>query len=106
MRRLALVLSLALLATPAWAQQPTARVSGGDIQVRTGPGSRYASIGVLPNGAEVTLERCTRSGSWCLVSQSGWVNASYLVGWSAKMRATPPDLFGDDDLFGHRFPRW
>ena len=99
--RAALIIALALIATPALAQS-TARVSGGAIQVRSGPGSGYDSIGVLPNGTEVTLERCTRSGAWCLVTDTGWVRASYLVGAAAKVNATPPDfLFEDPFLFGN-----
>ena len=104
--RAALILALALIATPALAQS-TARVSGGTIQVRSGPGSGYASIGVLPNGTEVTLDRCTRSGAWCLVTDTGWVRASYLVGQAAKVNATPPDFLFEDPLgFGRhrRFP--
>ncbi|WP_375451536.1 SH3 domain-containing protein [uncultured Devosia sp.] len=102
--RAVLVLVLALLATPTLAAS-TARVTGGDINVRSGPGSRYAVIDSLPNGTEVMLERCTRSGRWCLVADTGWVNASYLVGWSAKTRATPPrsigpKLFPGSGIFG------
>jgi uncharacterized protein YraI len=92
--KLLIALTLALFATPAFAA-PTAKVVGGDIQVRTGPGSNYASLGVLPNGSEVTLDRCTRSGRWCLVVGNGWVEASYLVGWAAKIRATPSKFLGD-----------
>ncbi len=99
--RAILIVALALLATPAMAEA-TARVSGGNIAVRSGPGSGYDTIGALPNGAEVTLERCTRSGRWCLVTDAGWVRASYLVGSAAKVDATPPTFIYDDLLrLGH-----
>jgi uncharacterized protein YraI len=91
--RLLITLAALLLATPALAA-PTARVSGGDINVRSGPGTRYQIIGQLPEGAQVNLDYCTRNNRWCLVADTGWVDASYLVGWSAKMRATPPDFQG------------
>jgi len=108
--RLPLVLSLVALALPslASAAEPTARVSG-NIAVRQGPGTGYATIGRLRDGDRVTLEYCTRDDRWCLVSGTGWVNAAYLVGWSAKIPATPFSFIGgdtfrpygdDDDDFG------
>lgn len=94
MRAIALaVFASLLLAAPALAQ-PTARVTGGDINVRSGPGLRYGIIDRLPEGARVELDYCTRNDRWCLVTGSGWVDASYLVGWGAKMRVTPPDFMG------------
>ncbi|SFV29816.1 SH3 domain-containing protein [Devosia crocina] len=91
-----IVFSLALVAlafTPALAA-PTARVSGGNVAVRSGPGMGYGIIGRIPNGTEVSLDYCTRNDRWCLVTDSGWVDASWLVGWSAKIQATPPDFMG------------
>jgi uncharacterized protein YraI len=85
--------ALPLLATPALAQ-PTARVSGGNVAMRSGPGHDYAVIGRLPDGAEVVLEYCTRDDRWCVVEGAGWVDASWLVGWAAKIRVTPPDFEG------------
>lgn len=94
MRALFLAVSaILLLAAPALAQ-PTARVTGGDINLRSGPGLRYGVIGQLPEGAEVELDYCTRNDRWCFIRGVGWVDASYLVGWSAKMRVTPPDFMG------------
>lgn len=93
MRPLFALALLALAATPALAQ-PTARVSGGNVAVRTGPGMGYGIIGRIPDGTEVTLEYCTRDDRWCFVTDTGWVDASWLVGWSAKIRVTPPDFSG------------
>lgn len=91
--RALLVLALALIAAPALAE-PTARVSGGNVAVRSGPGTFYPIIGRLPDGAEVTLDYCTRNDRWCFVTGTGWVDASWLVGWSAKIGVTPPDFAG------------
>lgn len=85
--------ALPLLAAPALAE-PTARVVGGNIAVRTGPGYHYPSIGRIPDGTEVTLQYCTRDNEWCFVTDTGWVVSSYLVGWSAKIPVTPPDFAG------------
>ena len=86
--RLSIVAAIALLATPVLAAPPTARVSG-NLVVRTGPGTDYTTIGRLQNGAHVTLDYCTRNEKWCFVTDTGWVNASYLIGWSAKIPVTP-----------------
>jgi len=86
-------LALLLLAAPAMAE-PTARVSGGNINVRSGPSRDYPVIGKLPNGAQVPLDYCTRNDRWCLVTDTGWVDASYLVGWSGRMQVTPPNFMG------------
>lgn len=95
--RLSFALGLAALALPAIAQaaEPTARVSG-NIAVRNGPGTGYATIGHLQDGDRVTLDYCTRDDRWCLVTGAGWVNASYLVGWSAKIPVTPFSFIGGD----------
>lgn len=102
-----LLCCLLALAPPALAAEPTARVTGGDINIRSGPGARYDVIGKLPNGSEVELDYCTTNDRWCLVAGAGWVDASYLVGWSAKIRATPPDFmtprFEPNDDF---WPGW
>ena len=100
--RLPLVIAAVALALPtiASAAEPTARVSG-NIAVRSGPGTDYRAIGRLENGSRVTLDYCTRDDRWCLVSGAGWVNASYLIGWSAKIPVTPFRFLGspsmDDD---------
>lgn len=93
MRILVALALVGLAATPTFAE-PTARVKGGNIAVRTGPGMQYGIIGRIPDGTEVTLDYCTRNDRWCFVTDTGWVDASWLVGWSAKMRATPPDFSG------------
>ena len=91
--RLFIFIAAALLATPALAAPPIARVSG-NITVRTGPGTDYASLGNLADGSRVTLDYCTRDDKWCFVTGTGWVNASYLVGWSAKIPVTPFRFLG------------
>lgn len=69
-----------------------ARASG-NVPVRDGPGSRYAIIDHLENGAYYEVIRCRYRGTWCLVGDDGdtlgWVRASYLVGSGAKVEATP-----------------
>ena len=92
--RIPIVAALAALTIAPALAEPTARVSGGNIAVRTGPGMFYPTVGRIPDGTEVTLDYCTRDDRWCFVTDTGWVDASWLVGWSAKMRVTPPDFQG------------
>ena len=92
--RIFIVAALAALTlSPAFAE-PTARVSGGNVAVRSGPGHQYPTLGRLADNTEVTLDYCTRDDRWCLVTNTGWVDASWLVGWSAKMRVTQPNFSG------------
>ena len=92
------------LAAPTMAAEPTVRVTGGNISVRSGPGMGYPIVGKLAVNSQVTLDQCTRNSRWCLVNGSGWAEGSYLVGWAAKIKATPQsflaDPFGTND--GHR----
>lgn len=94
MRRMiiaAIALVGAIAAPPAFAaSEHIARVKGGDIPVYDGPGRDYHIIGRIPDGTEVPLEFCTPElTNWCVVSDTGWVDGTYLVGSRAKMRVTP-----------------
>jgi uncharacterized protein YraI len=95
MRLAALAIVAATLALPAAAEAAstsTARASG-NVPLRAGPGSSFATIGRLPDGTRVHLERCTRESNWCLVlidgEPAGWARGSYLVGSGAKLQVTP-----------------
>lgn len=103
----ALPVAAALAPLPAFAASKNTARATGDLPIRSGPGTRYAVIGTLKNGARVHLERCTRTQNWCLFVDKagepvGWVRGSYLVGSPAKLEATPSRLF--DEPFG-LFPR-
>ncbi|SMQ71012.1 hypothetical protein SAMN06295905_1925 [Devosia lucknowensis] len=119
MRALA-ALSLAALAAvalagPAQAITITARVSGGNIAVHSGPDDRYAVVGYVRDGQEIPVDQCTQVDSdsnrgswigdaghtlwpanatqWCRIPDYGWVNRSYLVG-RGLVNVTPPDFLG------------
>ena len=116
--RQAIILALAaslLSAAPALALTVTARVSGGDIAVREGPGARYAIIGRLADGAEIPIDACTQNDAdsphgswigdaghtlrgagatqWCRIPGQGWVERSWIVG-RGLVNVTPPDFAG------------
>lgn len=91
------IAALAVIGSAGAASAATARASG-QLPVYAGPGNGYAVVGRLAKNERVSIERCTNSGRWCLVSDGqpiGWVLASYLVGSQAKLLATPPKLLVD-----------
>lgn len=52
------------------------------LNMRTGPGTGYAIITVLPQGAVVTLAASSPSGSWYKINYQtkvGWAHGNYLV---------------------------
>lgn len=54
-------------------------VADSDLNVRSGPGTQYAVIGVIPAGTAVNATGC--SGSWCRVrhgGDAGWASSAYL----------------------------
>ena len=70
------------LVAPNIASAATAYTSG-NLNMRTGPGTHYGRVLVIPAGAPVALSRCLRGRSWCKVSFAGyrgWVSGRYLVG--------------------------
>lgn len=116
MRPLILVgLALALATVPAAALTVTARVSGGDIAIHSGPGERYAIVGRLANGSAIPIDHCTQNDSdsrfgtlfggggfalrganatqWCRIPDTGWVKRSWIVG-RGLVNVTPPDFAG------------
>lgn len=52
-----------------------------NVNLRSGPGTSYDSLGVLPGGTPVDVGDCSDAGTWCSVqtpSQSGFVSGNYL----------------------------
>lgn len=61
-----------------------------NLNLRTGAGISYRSVGVIPQGEKVTIYRS--SGNWAQVSSSkgtGWVSKSYLSGAASQQSPTP-----------------
>jgi uncharacterized protein YraI len=69
------------LASAAAANSPA--VTTGDLNIRSGPGTGYAVVGVIPAGHSVSVANCVAGGSWCAVDFAGthgWSSASYITG--------------------------
>lgn len=73
-------LTMGLLAAGA-AQAANAIVTA-DLNVRTGPGTKYRVVGAIPNGARVDVNGCTGGYGWCQVRYGGlygWASSRYLA---------------------------
>lgn len=60
----------------------TMATAGTDLNVRSGPGVQHQVIGVIGNGAEVSVAGCIEGVNWCEVSsgdQAGWAYGDYLT---------------------------
>ncbi|UCA44795.1 SH3 domain-containing protein [Pseudochrobactrum sp. XF203] len=74
------IIALALFSATA-AQAANAIVTT-NLNLRTGPGTNYRTLGSIPNGARVDVNGCTRGYGWCRVNyagRSGWASSRYLA---------------------------
>lgn len=76
-----LLVSAFAFASSSYAQQGQARATT-DLNVRSGPGTSYSVVFVLPRNAVVNVLDCTAGPAWCQVSyqnRAGWASATYLA---------------------------
>ncbi|MFN3508373.1 MAG: SH3 domain-containing protein [Allorhizobium sp.] len=67
-------------ALPAVAEAATA-FSTANVNMRSGPSTRYPAVIVVPAGSRVDIRGCMSSANWCDVAYAGyrgWVSGSYL----------------------------
>ena len=65
---LAAVLICSMLVTPAYAE--SAKVTGSEVNIRSGPGINYSVVACLPRGAAITVTDSSNS-DWYAVSYKG-----------------------------------
>ncbi len=73
-------LAMSAGALPAVAEAATA-FSTANVNMRSGPSTRYPAVIVVPSGSRVNIQGCLSSANWCDVSYAGyrgWVSGSYL----------------------------
>jgi hypothetical protein len=81
----------------------------GDLNMRSGPGTSYRVVSVIPEGTTVDVRGCT--GSWCRVSyggRAGYASANYLGGGGVAESSVPvpgpyaayDDGYYDDYAYG------
>ena len=105
MKPLMVLATLVAIAAPAGAAGAAEARATGNLPIRSGPGQFFAQIGTLPDGASVSLTRCTPRAYWCKIvydhGPDGWVLGDYLVGSAAKIRVTPPEFTNPTLMFGN-----
>ncbi|MQB42455.1 DUF1236 domain-containing protein [Rhizobium sp. ICMP 5592] len=76
-----LLASLVLVGSAGLAQAQMSATTATDMEVRSGPGSEYPTVGMATRGSEATLDGCIEGSRWCRVDVNGmrgWVYAQYL----------------------------
>jgi len=108
-RRLLLAaLFAAGLALPSAADAAFGRVTN-DLNLRTGPGTAYPRILVIPAGSPVEIYRCV---SWCEINYRGvigWASGSYISGSGGYYAYPAPPIYSapPPPTFGfYRTPWW
>jgi len=77
----AAAMASALLSGTAIAQNATATATA-DLNIRSGPGPQYSSIGFITSGDSALVEGCLEASKWCRVDYegvSGWSYSDYLT---------------------------
>ena len=83
-----------LLATNAEAYSGLATAN---INLRTGPGTQYPSMGRIPNGVLLNVAGCTSGYGWCRVNYAGldgWASSNYIAVQTGGGGYTTNDNFG------------
>lgn len=81
MRMPAFVAAALFAAGIGFAGSAAAEVATGNVNMRSGPGTGYARVGVVPRGGYIDVLTCR--GNWCQVvyrGQRGWVSANFIGG--------------------------
>lgn len=81
---------------PAVAEAATA-FSTANVNMRSGPSTRYPAVIVVPSGSRVDIRGCMSSANWCDVAYAGyrgWVSGSYLqTTYSQRRVAVGPQYY-------------
>ena len=81
LKRNLLLASFVLLGSAGLAEAEMAATTATDIEVRSGPGAEFPTVGVATRGSEAILDGCVEGSRWCRVDVNGmrgWVYAQYL----------------------------
>jgi len=81
LKRKLLLAGVVVLSSAGLAQAEMSATTATDIEVRSGPGAEFPTVGVATRGSEATLDGCVEGSRWCRVDVNGmrgWVYAQYL----------------------------
>ncbi|SIQ64209.1 Uncharacterized conserved protein YraI [Rhizobium sp. RU35A] len=70
-----------LLLSPSIAAAAANGYATADVNMRSGPSTRYPAVVVVPRGAPIVINGCLDSVNWCDVTFSrgrGWVSGTYI----------------------------
>ncbi|MFD1745176.1 SH3 domain-containing protein [Rhizobium helianthi] len=71
----------AFCALPAVASAASSGIATANVNMRSGPSTRYPAVVVIPAGAPITINGCLNNVNWCDVTFArgrGWVSGSYI----------------------------
>lgn len=71
----------ALFAVPAVASAASSGIATANVNMRSGPSTRYPAVVVIPAGAPITINGCLNTVNWCDVTFArgrGWVSGTYI----------------------------
>ncbi len=90
--------ALALMALPV-AAEAASGVSTANVNMRSGPSTRYPAVVVIPLGMRVEIYGCMQSANWCDVGFAryrGWVSGTYLQATYSQRRVyVDPRYYGN-----------
>jgi uncharacterized protein YraI len=92
----ATALATTAFAGAAFAQSASATAIA-DLNIRSGPGPQYASIGFIATGDSASVDGCLQGSKWCRVTYEG------VTGWSYSDYLTA-DLSGETVVLTERYP--
>ncbi|PZM13764.1 DUF1236 domain-containing protein [Rhizobium tubonense] len=81
LKRNILLAGVILASSAGLAQAEMSATTISDIDVRSGPGTQYPSVGTATRGSEAVLDGCVAGSRWCRIDVNGmrgWVYAQYL----------------------------
>lgn len=81
MKKNLLLAGLVLFGSAGLAQAQMSATTATDMEVRSGPGPQYPTVGMATRGSEAALDGCIEGSRWCRVDVNGmrgWVYAQHL----------------------------
>lgn len=82
MKRVLKTAIIAIALFSATAAQAANAIVTTNLNIRSGPGTKYRVLGSVPHGARVDVHGCTSGYGWCRVNyagRSGWASSRYLA---------------------------
>lgn len=101
-RHLALAAGILLISAGAASAAPA--LVTGDLNLRSGPGTNFGVLAVLPGGATVNVVGC--ADGWCRIAWRGgygYASSRYLDAGGTVYAAPPPPVYAPPPVFSFGF---